>query len=160
MKRLSLLLALVAVDSARAQTPTAAPGEPSRRGVAHVAKWITAAGAVGLTVLAAREHNRANEYWDQLLALCYADVANCTLGVDGRYESAEAEGLYGASVRYDDRARVRLIAGQAALLVTVVLFLIDRHGGVDRPDDIPFDPLRVLPDRATGGVRVELRIPF
>lgn len=163
MTRLALLLAVFGTGAAAAQAPTSprgAPAEHGRSAVAHVGKWITAAGAVALTVLAAREHGRADEQWDALLTLCRRDYANCVLGGGGRYASAEAEALYGESVRYDGRARTRLIAGQAALVATVILFLLDRRGGDDRPENIPLDPLRVLPDRATGGVRVELRIPL
>jgi hypothetical protein len=128
--------------------------------VAHRAKWITGAGAVVLTALAAREHDRSNDQWHTLLRLCRANHAECVLDAAGRYENAAAEDLYQAALQYDRRARTRLLGGQAALLLTAALVLIDLRHGNDGPPNIPFDPLEVTPDLRARGVRVGLRLTF
>jgi len=158
------LVAVLAAIPARAQAPgagTTRGGGPGwGAGVAHYGKWATAATALTLTVLGAREHRRSADQWDQLLAICTGDHGDCVLGPDGRYENPTAEAYYQASVRYDRRARVRLLGGQAALLVSVGLFLLDMRHGTEGPDNIPLAPLEVMVDERSGGARVGLRLAF
>jgi hypothetical protein len=163
------LFGFVAVLAATAPAVAQAPGAGTTggggsvgrgAGVAHYGKWATAATAVTLTVLGAREHRRSADQWDHLLAICAGDHADCVLSPDGRYENPAAETYYRASMRYDRRARVRLLGGQAALLVTVGLFLLDMRHGKEGPKNIPFAPLEVTVDERRGGARVGVRLAF
>lgn len=130
------------------------------RATVHYAKWATGGAAAWLTVLAVREHDRSERYRNRLLDLCRADSGQCAIGSDGRYTNPLSEDLYQRSVRHDRRARTRLIGGQAALLVTVGLFLLDRKRGQEGPENIPLAPLEVAASPATGGGRVGLRLTF
>ncbi len=160
MMRALPILALLAVPAA-AQTPHADAGDrPWLPRMAHYCKWITGAGAIALTVLAAREHRHSNEQWNQLLELCRSDQRACVLNSGGRYTNPATEDFYQEALRFDRRARTRLLGGQVALLTTVALFLADLRHGKDGPPNIPFDPLRVTPDPATGRVRLGLHLAF
>lgn len=152
--------ALALAATAGAQAPDPEPPTGRAVPVAHYGKWVTAATAVAFTWLAVREHERSQDAWDRLLGICAGNSADCALGPDGRYLNAAAEQLYQTSLHYDGRARVRLLAGQGALLVTVGLFILDLKRGGNGPEDIPFAPLEISPDRRTGGARVGLRIAF
>ena len=122
----------------------------AQRLIVHYGKWLTAGTAVALTWFGAHEHNRSSRVWDQLMDLCRADNANCTLAPDGRYLNAEAERYYQSVRHFDRRARARLLSGQVALLVTVGLFVLDFGNGSGGPDNIPLAPFRV----ARAGVRL------
>jgi hypothetical protein len=137
------------------------PGEPApwRRGVVHYGKWVAAAGAVGLTVLAVKEHNYSTGEWDQLLAICRANYADCVTGADGRYHNYQAEVHYEMAIYYDHRARRRLIGGQLSLLTAAALFLADLHPG-KAPGNIPFHALQVGPARGGDGVNLGVRLAF
>lgn len=160
----TLLLALCAPRGTAAQT---VPGHFQRdvaRGTwghatVRYGKWLTAAGAVALTWMGAREHARSAAAWDDLLDLCRADNANCVLGANGRYLNAIAEAHYQTSLHFDRRARVRLLGGQGALLLSVGLFVIDLRRGKDGPENIPLAPLEIAPD-PSGGARVGVRLRF
>jgi len=155
---LGLVAVLAATAPAAAQAPGAsATGEP-RSGVAHYGKWATAATAVTLTILGAREHRRSADQWDQLLAICNGNHQDCVLGPNGHYENPAAEAYYQASIHYDRRARTWLLGGQAALVVSVALFLLDIRRGKEGPDNIPLAPLEIAVDGF--GTRVGLRLAF
>jgi hypothetical protein len=130
------------------------------RPVVHYGKWMTAATAVGFTLLAAHEHDRANQSWLSLLDLCRNDNASCQVRGDGRYVSYQAELLYQETLYYDRRARHRLLAGQGALLASAALFLLDlRHEG-GAPPNIPFGGAQLSVMPAGDGARLEMRLPF
>jgi len=131
-----------------------------RRTTVHWGKWLAAGGAVAFTVMGAHEHAHSNREFNQLLALCRSDNANCLLGANGTYVDPTAEQLYQSSIHFDRRARLRLMAGQATLLVAAGLFIADltRHAG--GPVNKPFSPLEVSGDVQTGGARVGLRFWF
>lgn len=161
MRAACCLALLAAAVPAAAQAPKApAVGRPWIPGVAHYAKWVAGAGAVALTVMAVREHERSANQWDALLALCRTDYANCTLDPGGRYADPSAEALYQTALRYDRRARARLISGQATLILAVGLFLADLGHNRDGPNNIPFSPLELTADPAQGKVRVGVRFGF
>jgi hypothetical protein len=121
------------------------------RPVVHYGKWVTAAAAIGLTALAAREHDRSARAWSSLIGICAADNADCALGADGRYINPVSEQFYQRSLYYDGRARRRLLAGQIALVITATLFIADLGRGTSEPSNIPFEPNRLLVARASGG---------
>ncbi len=162
----ALLLACGLAIGAPALAPAQdhGPGVPVeratwRRDVVHYGKWVAAAGAVGLTALAVREHNYSAREWDQLLAICRANNTDCTTGSDGRYLNYQAELHYEKAIYYDHRARRRLIGGQLSLLTAAALFLADLHPGKG-PGNIPFHAMEVGPASGGGGVRLGLRFAF
>jgi hypothetical protein len=161
---LSLTLPARAVsqqEAPKAQTDAAGSEGSSFIGtVAHYGKWMAGIGAVALTYLGAREHERSDDAWNDLLAICSQNQADCSLGPNGRYINPAAEQLYSVSLRYDDRARMALVAGQAALLLAVGLFILDMRHDDDGPENIPLEPLAISSNLRTGDTRVGLHFNF
>jgi hypothetical protein len=119
-------------------------------------KWVLAAGAVGMNLLAARAHDRADDAFDRISDVCFeVDSSRCFLASDGTYADPEIEGLYQTSLSYDRRARRWLIAGETALLGAAALFVIEFTRKTHKPDNIPFEPeIRSLREATGVGVRV------
>ncbi len=130
------------------------------RATVHWGKWLAAGGAVAFTVMGAHEHAQSNREFNQLLALCRSDNANCLLGTSGTYVDPTAEQLYQSSIHFDRRARLRLMAGQATLLVAAGLFIADLTRQAGGPVNKPFAPLKVAVDERTGGALVGVRLTF
>lgn len=169
MMRLRALAPLLAVAAAplAAQVPvpegqTQPPaGRSFIQRVAGPGKWVAGAASVALIVLAVREHDRSNESWDALIAICHADNESCEVGADGTYRDREAERLYQESLYYDRRAQRRILGGQAALVATGVLLIVDLSVRRDGTNNVPFDPDRAYVAPATGGgVLLGLRVKF
>ena len=165
MKRIGLLPALAVTLATALAAQDVKPGFVAdravrSRGLVHYGKWVTAALAVTFTALGAHEHTNSNQSFRQLLDLCRANNADCTLAPDGSYLMPTAEALYQASIDSDRRARVRLLAGQASLLLSAGLFLADlgRHAG--GPDNIPYHPPKLSVDVRNGAALVGLRFRF
>lgn len=139
------VLLLLLVSHAQAQGPLVKYG-----------KWAVVAGSVGMNYLALRSHNRADDAFNSLKALC-VDRSRCNLGPDGRYLDPEAENLYQSSLRYDRIARGWLIGGEAALAGAAALFVWELTQPKGRPGNIPFEPeVRSL----RWGTGLGLRVPF
>jgi hypothetical protein len=149
--------ALVAQDSLRVVPRT---HHSWARATVHYGKWVTAASAVGFTILAAHEHDVANRSWQRLLDLCRTDNAECQQGPDGRYRVAEAEALYQQTLYYDHRARQRLIVGQVSVLTSAALFILDLRHQSGGPPNIPFHGLKVTAEPVGDGARLGLQVPF
>ena len=130
------------------------------RATVHWGKWLAAGSAVAFTVMGAHEHSRSNREFSQLLTLCRANNNDCLLGTDGTYLNPAAEQLYQVSLHFDRRARLRLLAGQATLLVAAGLFIADLTRQAGGPANKPFSPLEVSGDARAGVARVGLRITF
>ena len=131
-----------------------------RRATVHWGKWGVAALAATFTVLGAHEHQNSNRVFSELLDLCRASSANCTLAPDGSYRNPTAERLYQTSIHYDRRARLRLLLGQVSLLASASLFLADlRHGG-GGPENIPFRGAKLTVEPIGGGAQVGMRVAF
>lgn len=130
--------------------------------VVHYGKWLSAASAVGFTLLAAHEHDTANRSWDQLLDLCRRDNAACQVRADGRYVTYQAELLYQKTLYYDRRARHRLIIGQVSMLTSAALFILDLRHGSHNPPNIPFhgSDLRLTAEPTADGARLGIRLAF
>jgi hypothetical protein len=143
---LTLLLALLLPASSAAQES----GPLVRYG-----KWVLAAGAVTMNLLAAQAHNRADRAFDTIEDTCFEDSTRCLLGPDGAYADPVMEDLYQSSLDYDSEARRWLIAGETALVGATALFVLELTRKIHKPENIPFEPeIRSL-RRATGvGVRV------
>jgi hypothetical protein len=129
-----------------------------RHAVVHYGKWLTAAGAVALTYLAAEEHQQSRREWNSLLAICRSARDACTLGPNGTYQRGDAESLYQISRRHDKKANQWLFAAQAALFTTTALFIIDLHPG-QGPGNIPY-PSELRVGGVGTGTGVELRLAF
>jgi hypothetical protein len=160
----ALAAALMGLTTALPAQRPAAPQTPAPQGwthaLEHYGKWATAAAAIGFTVLAAREHQTANDNWNRLLGLCTQNVAACVQRADGRYADYTAELLYQKTLYYDHRARRRLIVGQVSLLTSAALFILDlrhEHGG---PPNIPFHGMEVTASPSGSGARLGIRLPF
>ena len=118
-------------------------------------KWALAAGALGMNLLAARAHNRANDNFDALEQRCFADSRACDLDGSGSYSDATSELLYQQSLRYDRHARGWLFGGETALVGAAAMFVWELTRRTDRPGIIPFKPeVRKLRDATGVGVRV------
>lgn len=163
-----LSVALAVPTRLAAQQPprdrgTAAPDAPRMtwsRAAAHYGKWLTAGAAIGFTVMAAHEHRHSARRWDALIALCRSADTACVLAPDGGYVRADAEALYRQSLHYDRRANTRLLAAQASLIVTAIMFIVDLSGRSGDPDNIPFAPLQVTAAPGEGRLQVGVRIDF
>lgn len=156
-----LLVELGLGVAVRAQeTPEAPAPRGWSRGIVHYGKWATAATALGLTIMAAREHASAQGEWRQLIALCRDDNGACQVGGDGRYLNDTAERLYQHTAYYDRRARGRLIGGQVALLASAALFIIDLRHQKGNPPNIPFHGLQLTAGQEGDGARLGVRVPF
>ena len=132
-----------------------APRDVPTPAAIHYGKWAAAAAAAGFTALGIRSHNRADDDFRALSDYCRVQ-GTCIVGGDGRYTDPGAEARYRQVVHGDRMARAWLISGQAALVGSVVLFVLELQR--DRgPKNIPFSGLVVEPGPL--GTRVGLRIP-
>ena len=127
MNRRSIFLAMVAVQPAAMplaaqhlapQYAAASPSSPPvgsaaalapshdsfRATLVHYGKWLTAAGAVALTVFAAKENQQAQRQWNALLAVCRTSQDACLLAPDGTYIRSDAEALYQVSRHHASKA--------------------------------------------------------
>jgi hypothetical protein len=133
-------LALIAVI-ALAVDPAAVPAQPrpSASGavpVVKIAKWTLLVTAVGLGAYALRQSGDAADAYDALRALCLGTPARCDHG--GRvYPDADAEALYDRALRADRQAQIGIYGGEAALLGSVALFILDLRAA-SNPPTIPY----------------------
>ena len=143
---LTLLLALLLPVSSAAQ---------ESRPLVRYGKWVLAAGAVTMNLLAAQAHSRADRAFNAIEDACFENSTRCLLGPDGAYADPVMEDLYQSSLDYDSEARRWLIAGETALVGATALFVLELTRKIHKPENIPFEPeIRSL-RRATGvGVRV------
>ena len=145
---LSALLALTLVLAPAAAAQETGP-------LVRYGNWALAAGAIGMNLLAAQAHNRADEAFDGIEEACFLNSGRCQLGPDGRYVDRQIEGLYQSSLHYDRSARRWLIAGETALLGAVALFVWEITRKTHKPDNIPFEPEVRSLRQATGvGFRI------
>jgi hypothetical protein len=118
-------------------------------------KWALAAGAIGMNLLAAQAHDRADEAFDGIKEACFPQTSRCDLGPDGRYADRGIEELYQSSLHYDRSARRWLIAGETALVGAAALFVWEMTRKTHKPDNIPFEPEVRSLRQATGvGIRI------
>ena len=143
---LTLLLALLLPASAAAQETSP---------LVKYGKWVLAAGAVTMNLLAAQAHNRADRAFDTIEDACFVDSTRCFVGEGGAYADPAMEELYQTSLDYDSEARRWLIAGETALVGATALFVLELTRKTHKPDNIPFEPEVRSLRQATGvGVRV------
>jgi hypothetical protein len=120
-------------------------------------KWVLAAGAVGMNVLAARAHNDAEDAFDRVERACFDDSIRCIINVEGQYADAGVEAAYQSSLHHDRVARRWLILGETALVGAAAMFVWEFTRKTHEPDNIPFEPeITTLRDGTTRfGVRVQ-----
>jgi hypothetical protein len=119
-------------------------------------KWALAAGALGMNLLAARAHNRAEDNFNALEQRCFSNNRACNLDVSGRYSDATSELFYQESLRYDRQARRWLFGGETALVGAAAMFVWELTRKTHRPGIIPFKPEVRSLRQATGvGVRLD-----
>jgi hypothetical protein len=144
----TLVLALVVSGSPSAQAQGAGP-------LVKYGKWVLAAGAVGLNILADRAHDRADEQFNALEDRCLGNRSLCDVDTEGRYFDDASEALYQSSLRYDRHARRWLFAGETALAGAAAMFVYELTRHTPKPDNIPFEPEVRSLRHATGiGLRV------
>lgn len=144
---LALLLALPAHTSAQQVGP-----------VIRYGKWVLAAGAVGMNLLAANAHGNAEEAFDQVEAACLQDSIRCIVNSEGVYADAEVESFYQASLHQDRVARRWLIFGETALIGAAAMFVWEFTRKTHKPDNIPFEP--EITTLKNGTTRFGVRVPF
>jgi hypothetical protein len=143
---LALVLAILLPASAAAQETGA---------LVKYGKWALTAGAIGMNLLAAQSHNRADDAFDQIEDACFEDRTRCAVGPDGSYTDPAMEELYQTSLHYDRSARRWLIAGETALVGAAALFVLELTRKTHKPENIPFEPeIRSLRQATGVGVRV------
>jgi len=131
-----------------------------QRRLIHAGKWLTAAGAIGFTVMAANQHTFSRREWDSLLEICRSAQDACVVGPDGRYLRPDAEALYQRSRNYDFQANRWLMAAQVSLVATTALFIIDLNPG-SGPENIPYpSQIRVGSVGGGDGAGLEMRFAF
>ena len=125
--------------------------------IAKAGKWVALGAALGMGLLAASSHDKAESAYGDLEQYCAPDRRRCDLTGSGTYADPVTEGFYQTSLRYDRHARRWFIGGEVALLGAVGLFIWEFTRPHDRPDNIPFEPeFRVGP----AGTRLGVRLAF
>jgi hypothetical protein len=122
-------------------------------GFSHYAKWGMLAGAAGFTTLSLRAHNDADTYFTGLKTFCSHANQQCQIGPDGAYLSSDAETLWQATARSDQEARWWLVAGEASLVVSGGMFLLDLVSGDSHPKNIPYTPFQVYTQPSKVGLQ-------
>ena len=145
-----LCAATVAPLAAQVQAPL---DISTPRGIKY-GKWAAVAMSAGLTAVGIHVHRGADNDFRTLADYCRGGGA-CVIGPDGRYTDPAAESLYRAVVRGDRAARAWLMSGQAALVTSAILFVLElkRERG---PANIPYSGLIVEP--GVNGSRFGLRL--
>ncbi len=143
----AVAFAVVAAPVLHAQEPAPAPHGPSPRPwlvtTAHYGKWATLAGAAGLITVSAVRRGKANDTIDRLERFCRADFSRCAI-VGNRYVDDMAEAIFQEHADLDRKAQGLLIGGQATLIVSGAMFLIDLMWDDDETENIPYLPMRVV----------------
>ena len=144
----ALLLALATLLAPSAQAQRTGP-------LIRYGKWVLAAGAVSMNLLAARAHDNAEEAFEKVEDACDVDRNRCLVNIEGRYADAEIESLYQNSLHHDRVARRWLIFGETALVGAAAMFVYELTRSSHEPDNIPFEPeVRSLKNATGVGFRV------
>jgi len=128
------------------------------QGIVHTGKWLTAAAAIGFTVMASNQHGYSRREWDALMEICRSASDACLVGQDGRYLRADAEALYQRSRHYDVLANRWLVGAQLSLVTTTALFIIDLNAG-NGQENIPY-PSQIRVGTVGNGAGFEMRFAF
>lgn len=125
----------------------------------RVGKWSTLAASLGVAGYGFVASVGADDAYVRLETVCVSDPARCGRRTpSGAYADTLLEERYQSVLRRERRARRSLIVGQAGLVASVVLFVLDlRRRGP--PPNIPFEPSRLIiePD-GNGALRIEYHV--
>jgi hypothetical protein len=137
MKRLALFLLCLSLagQSLQAQQPVIPHSPP----LIKYGKWATLAASVAMNLLAAQEHEKADEAF-QVITLACVQTTNCATLPDGSYADPVLERKFQESLDHDRSARRWLIGGETALVGTAVMFIWELTRSKTRPGNIPFEP--------------------
>jgi hypothetical protein len=125
--------------------------------IASYGKWPLLLGAVGMNVLAAQAHGRADDAYSALQGRCDVDQTACaTDPTTGVYLDPVSETLYQHSLSKDHEARLWLIGGETALLGAATIFIWELARPEGPPDNVPFDPQ--ITTGPAGETRIGLRV--
>lgn len=153
-----LLLSLCSAASSLAQAPESRPWAVQ---AAHYAKWpgLAATGTMfALGVIASRDAARLGDQYRAIRDERVGRVAPCGEGLPCPGPNLAPE--QAAQIEWEaaqGRARNWILAGEAALIGTGVMFLIDLIHRDDGPPNVPFTPFTVY--AAPGRVGLSLRRP-
>lgn len=126
----------------------------------RIAKWGTAALAVGAALYGLSENREGDDLYAAIERTCTAQPERClNRRPDGTYNDAELEAQYQSVRSHDRRARAALLTGQVSVAVSAALFILDlRNAGP--PRTVPYDPdggVQLIRGR-DGGVGMRLMI--
>ena len=142
------ILALLLLAAPRAEAQGSGP-------LVKYGKWVLAAGAVGMNLLAAGAHDDAERAFDGIEDACFVDRVRCLTDIEGRYADPQIEELYQTSLHADRVARRWLILGETALVGAAAMFVWELTRKSHEPENIPFEPeVRSLRNATGVGVRI------
>lgn len=124
-----------------AQSPESGSRRPWPVVLSHHGRWVGVASSAGLLAVAAFRHHDADRAFDALHDRCRTSPDDCVRLPEGAYRLADAESQYQEARRLDRHAQLWLIGGQASLVLTGTMFLLDLIYRDDRPPNIPLSPL-------------------
>jgi hypothetical protein len=134
----------VAYPNTAAAQDASGDGRPALATISHWGRWITLAGSAALIGFAAERHAAGSDAFARLESLCTENLPACqiTQGDAGpAYADPAAEAIYQEYARAERHARGLLMGGQAALLVTGVMFIVDLAYDDGGTENIPLTPL-------------------
>jgi hypothetical protein len=150
------LLTLVLGLALAAPPVMAQDAGPTSKPLVKYGKWLLAAGAVGMNLLAAQAHNHADDHFNALEQRCFENQTACDLDASGAYADPVSEALYQESLSYDREARAWLFGGETALVAAGAMFVWELTRHTPKPDNIPFEPEVRSLRQATGiGIKIE-----
>jgi hypothetical protein len=137
----ALLTALLALAALAALPDFAVAQRKASPPLVKYGKWPLLLGSVGMNLLAAQAHRRADDAYDALRTRCDTDNLLCTTEPgSGNYADAESERLYQRSLKKDREARLWLLGGETALLGAATMFIWELARPKGPPGNVPFDP--------------------
>jgi hypothetical protein len=113
-----------------------------RHPVVRIGKWLTLGGAAGAAAYGVQLNAESDRRYTDLERLCQDSPERCIRTNTGEFAEAQLEQEYQEILKLDDRAKIALVVGQASVLTSVILFILDlpRAG---TGDDIPYTPPRL-----------------
>jgi hypothetical protein len=133
---------LIPATAASQEPPSG--GRPALVEISRWGRWITLAGSAALIGFAAERHAAGSDAFARLESLCTENMPACQIiqGDAGpAYADPATEAIYQEYARAERQARGLLIGGQAALLVTGVMFIVDLAYDDGGTENIPLTPL-------------------
>lgn len=134
--------------------------EPAIAGGWHplrIAKWSTLTAALGAAAYGLSASERANDRYDRMDEICAREPGRCAArNGAGGYADPELARLQEEGDRLDRRSRFGLIAGQAGLAASIVLFALDLRPEDSAPN-VPYEPARLRLEPGPDGVRLTVR---